>query len=160
MKDQIKAYLEGLNERERRLVLGGAMVLVVILAYQFIWSPFIGGLDKLNKKVEQQQQDILWMQNSMQELRELSKTAVKPEAAGHSVYSAIESSARTKFGANIQVQQEGQKGVRVQITNIAFDEIMLWLDGLQSSQQIVIKEFSAESTGAMGYVKSSILLEG
>ncbi len=160
MKEQIQAYLDGLNDRERRLVMGGVVVLIVIIAYQFIWSPFIGGLDKLTKKVEQQQQDILWMQNSMQELRELSKFATKSEGASTAVYSTIENSARTKFGANSQVQQEGQRGVRVQISNIAFDDVMLWLDELKSQQQIVIKEFSAESTGASGYVKSSILLEG
>ena len=160
MKEQIKAYLNGLNERERRLVMAGAMALLVIGAYQFIWSPFIGGLDKLTKKVAQQQQDILWMQNGMQELTELSRFASKPEGAGIALYSIIENSARTKFGANSQVQQEGQRGVRVQITNIAFDDVMLWLDQLKTQQQIVIKEFSAESTGASGYVKSSILLEG
>ena len=160
MKEEIKAYLDGLNDRERRLVLGGVLALIVIGAYQFIWSPFIGGLDKLTKKVEQQQKDIIWMQNSLPELAELSKFALKTEGAGTALYSTIENSARTKFGANIQVQQEGQRGVRVQISNIAFDEVLLWLDELKSTQQIVIKEFTAEATDAVGYVKSTILLEG
>lgn len=159
MKEELKAYLDGLNERERNLVYGGVVVLVLLLLYQLVWSPFVGGVAKLDKKVGQQRQDLAWMRENMPELRELNRTAGRAATPGRSVYSVIEVSARTKFGDSIQVQQEGQK-VRVVIANASFDDVMTWLDGLQSQQQVAIKEFNAESTGTTGYIKSTILLEG
>lgn len=159
MKAEFKAYLDGLNERERNLVYGGAVIVVLLLIYQLLWSPFIGGLNKLDKKIDKQRQDLTWMRDNMAELRELSRTGARAATPGRSVYSIIEVSARTKFGDSIQVQQEGQK-VRIVISNVSFDDIMNWLDGLQSQQQVIIKELNAENTGTTGYVKSTILLEG
>jgi general secretion pathway protein M len=159
MKEELKAYLDGLNERERNLVYGGVVVVVLLVLYQLVWSPFVGGVAKLDKKVDQQRQDLAWMRENMPELRELSRTAGHAATPGRSVYSVIEVSARTKFGDSIQVQQEGQK-VRVVIANASFDDVMTWLDGLQAQQQVAIKEFNAENTGTTGYIKSTILLEG
>lgn len=160
MKEQIQAYLDGLNERERRMVYTGAVIVLLLIGYQFIWYPFVNGAAKLDKKIAQQQTDLLWMQDNINELRELSRISVKPEGTGNrSLYGVIETTAREKFGGNIQVQQEGQR-VRVLVSNIPFDDIMQWLDTLQSQQQVVIKEFNAESTAVLGYVKSSILLDG
>jgi general secretion pathway protein M len=159
MKAELKAYLDSLNERERSLVYAGVAVVVLLLLYQLLWSPFVGGVAKLDKKVEQQRQDLAWMRDNMPELRELNRSAARATTPGRSIYSVIEVSARTKFGDSIQVQQEGQK-VRVIISSASFDDVMTWLDGLQTQQQVAIKEFNAENTAAAGYVKSTILLEG
>lgn len=159
MMDQIKAWLDTLNDRERRLVYAGVVVAAVLLVYQFMWSPFVGGVETMQKKVDQQQKDLVWMQGNMTELHELLRTAVKTDAAGRSIYAMIETSAREKFGGNVQVSQEGQK-VRVVLTNVSFNDVMNWLDGLQTQQQVAIKEFNSETTAVAGYVKSSILLDG
>lgn len=159
MIEQLQAYLDGLNERERRMIYVGAAVALLLICYQFIWYPFVNGASKLDMKITQQQKDLLWMQSNVNELKELSRTAVKPEGGNRSLYGVIESTAREKFGGNIQVQQEGQR-IRVLVSNVPFDDIMQWLDSLQSQQQVVIKEFNAEATAALGFVKSSILLEG
>ncbi|MBI3562647.1 MAG: type II secretion system protein M [Gammaproteobacteria bacterium] len=159
MLEQLKALLANLNERERRIVYAAGAALVVVICYQLLWSPLFGGMGKLHKKVEQQQKDIAWMQDNMGELRELSRSSARASTPGRSIYSVIELSARSKFGDAIQVQQEGQK-VRVIISNASFDAIMLWLDGLQTQQQVAIREFNAETSGSSGYVKSTILLEG
>lgn len=159
MKEVIKQYLDQLNERERRAVIIAAIALLIFIPYQFIWVPFSDSVLALEKRVERQQKDLLWMREQVSVAHELTRAASGGNQSAQPVYGLIESSARQKFGNGIRVSQEGKGGVRVTIKNISFDELMLWLDNLYYRQHVNVKEFMVDRQPASGRVNANILIE-
>lgn len=160
MKEAIKQYLDQLNERERRAVIVAAIALLIFIPYQFIWAPFHDSMVSLEKRVERQQKDLLWMRGRVTEAHELTRAASGANSNAQPVYGVIESSARQRFGNGIRVSQEGKGGVRVMINDISFDDLMLWLDNLNYRQHVNIKEFVVKRQPASGRVNANILIEG
>ncbi len=159
MWDKIKTQLEKLNDRERRMVYAAALALAVFLPYQLIWSPLMNTVAEKRERVAKQQGDLVWMQSKVAEIRNLSRTASKPQGSEQSVYGIVERTAREQFKGDIRVQQEGKEGIRVQINNTSFDELMLWLDNLGYQHQVFVKDFKVENEKEAGRVNASILLE-
>lgn len=159
MKEKIKQYLDQLNERERRAVITAGVLLALFIPYQFIWTPFVDRLHDLEDRVEKQQKDLVWMQDKVSEVKELSRAGGGATGSAQPVYGTIESTARQRFGGEIRVQQEGKGGIRVTINNTAFDDLMLWLDDLYYQQHVNVKEFKVDREGDTGRVNASILIE-
>ncbi|MBI1422788.1 MAG: hypothetical protein GC149_04915 [Gammaproteobacteria bacterium] len=159
MFGKIKQYLDQLNERERRAVIIAAIALIIFIPYEVIWAPFKHSVSALESRVEKQQKDLVWMQEHVTEAQTLARAGNSSTSGSQPVYGLIESSARQRFGGDIRVQQEGKGGVRVNIKNISFDDIMLWLDDLYYKQHVNVKEFSVDRETTPGRVNASILIE-
>jgi type II secretory pathway component PulM len=159
MLEKIKHYLEQLNERDRRAVIAAAVALALYIPYQIIWSPFMHSKHALEDRVEGQQRDLVWMKERVAEARELARATGSQVSGAQPVYGTIESTARQRFGGDIRVQQEGKGGVRVNIKNIGFDDVLLWLDDLYYQQHVNVKEFTVDRQPGAGRVNANILFE-
>lgn len=160
MWDKIKTQLDKLNDRERKMVYAGVIALLVFLPYQLIWSPLMNAVDEKREQVAKQQADLVWMQSKVAEIRNLARSASKPQGSEQSIYGIVERTARQQFKGDIRVQQEGKEGVRVQIKNTSFDDLMVWLDTLGYQHQVYVKDFKVENEKEAGRVSASVLLEG
>ncbi|MGD8927115.1 MAG: type II secretion system protein M [Thioalkalispiraceae bacterium] len=159
MIDRIKAYLEQLNDRERIMVYAAAIALVVFIPYQFIWAPLMNTVEDRREKVEKQERDLIWMQAHLEQVKQLATVSSASSGGGQSLYGIVEKTARQKFGSEIRVQQEGKNGIRIQIKNSGFDDIMVWLDDLQFRHKIFVKDFKIDNEKTAGRVRASILVE-
>lgn len=163
LKLKFIAWLDSLNPRERRLVIGGGIFLGVFILYQVTWAPFSSGVEKMQSKVNKQQQDLIWMQQASEEVRGLKGGSGNTQRShSGSLLGLIEKTARQKgLGSAIRkVQPEGQNGVRVWMDKAAFDTVMSWLDELQVKQGISITNFTAERTATEGRVNVRLLAQG
>lgn len=160
MIEKIRQFLDQLNERERRMVYAAAIVLLIFLPYQLAWVPFTNVITDLEQKVQQQEQDLLWMQTSSAELRQLARNAKTTTGGSNSLYGVIENTARQKFGNDIRVEQESKNGIRVTIRETGFDDMLLWLDDLQVRHKVYVKEFKVERETGVGRVSVKLLIEG
>lgn len=158
---RLKSYLDGLNPRERRMVIGGGAFLLVFLLYQLIWLPIVGRASKLEEIVIQKQQDLIWMQQAALEVRELGGSAGSRRTRPASLLGVIERTARqSKLGDSIRkVQPEGKNGVRVWLDKAPFDVVITWLDDLQSKQGVTVANFSVERQLEPGRVNARLLIE-
>lgn len=159
MLDKIKQHLDKLNDRERRMVYASALVVAVFIPYQLIWAPLMNTVEDKRERVAKQQADLIWMQSKVAEVRALSRASNNTAGSQQSIYGTIERTARQQFQGDIRVQQEGREGIRVQIDNISFDELMNWLDTLSYEHQVFVKDFKVENEKEAGRVRASILLE-
>jgi len=157
--EKIKSQYEQLNNRERTMVVTAAVALVFFIPYQFIWAPIVNGVEERRSKVERMEQDLVWMQSKVNEVQQLSRQSNVNGATGQSLYGLIEKTARQKFGSDIRVQQEGKKGIRVQLKDAGFDAVMFWLDDLQVKYKANIKDFKIDRGKVAGNVRASILVE-
>lgn len=162
LKIKLQAWLDSLEPRERKLVIGGGVFLVVFMLYQLTWAPFANGVTDMQAKLDKTQQDLIWMQQAAEEVRALQGSSGGRRATyAGSLLGLIEKTARQKgLGSSIRkVQPEGQKGVRVWMDKVAFDAVIGWMDELQAKQGVSISHFSAERTATEGRVNIRMLAE-
>ncbi|MGD9386531.1 MAG: type II secretion system protein M [Thioalkalispiraceae bacterium] len=157
--EKIKAQLERLNERERFMVYTAAIALAIFLPYQLIWAPLVNSVEERQKQVEQHERDLVWMQSHLDQIKQLTTASGATSGSGKSLYGIVERTARQKFGGDIRVQQEGKSGIRIQIENSSFDDVMVWLDDLQFRHKIFVKDFKIDSEKVAGRIRASILVE-
>lgn len=159
LKEKIKNWHDGLNQRERYMVYVAAVALLIFIPYQFIWAPFSNSITDMQENVARQKQDLLWMQESLPVIRQLNRSGAKTPTSGSALYSVVQNTASRKFGTDIRVEKQGRQGIRVMIDNAGFDDLMSWLDELISRHQARIKEFNVNRKEGAGRVKVSIVLE-
>lgn len=160
LNDRLKNQLDQLNDRERRMVITAIIAVVIFVPYQIIWSPIVNTVAERKAAVQKKEKDLIWMKTRAPEVQRLSQSESAARTSGKPLYGLIESTARSRFGEGIRVQQEGKTGIRVQLQNASFDTLMNWLDNLQNQHQVYVKDFKIDSEKTVGRVRASILVEG
>ncbi len=156
----LRNWFDGLNIRERRLVLGMAIAIGIFLPYQIIWVPFQNSVSEMEERVTVKRKEFLDVQTMSQEVQQLRGSGgVRRTGGGQPLLTLADSTARRQLaGAVENVKEEGKDGVRVQVKNAGFDTVMRWLDGLQTSQGVVVREINV-TRDTIGLVSGKIILE-
>jgi general secretion pathway protein M len=159
----MKQWLAGLDPRERRLVLGGAVVVGCLLIYVLAWEPFATRVAQLRAGHGEQQALLQWMQNAAQEVQQLRRASGRPAQAvsGQSLLAVIDRTAKTGHLASAlkRVQPDGEQRVRVWLEDAAFDDVMRWLQGLER-QGIRVENSVFEAKELGGHVDGRLVLAG
>ena len=157
----IKEYYYNLNTRERYMVLTMIIAIAVFVPYQFIWTPFVEGLEESEQRVTKQRVQYQEMQQVSAELKQLRGGAgIATRTGKQFLFGAINNAAR-KFGlANaVNVKGDSNDRVRVLMENVPFDNVLRWLDELQHRQGLTIVTINVDQVGSIGMVKANVLLE-
>lgn len=159
----MKAWLAGLEPRERMLVLAAMGALVLLLVYALLLQPFYSKHSKLRNSVAEQHQTLQWMQQNAATVRQLqgSGQAASTGLAGRSLLSVADASARSAgLGPALKrVEPEGSSGVRVWLDGAAFDSVIGWLDSMGRQYGVDIESVSFEQSGASGRVNVRLTLQ-
>jgi general secretion pathway protein M len=159
----MKAWLAGLEPRERLLLYAVAGVLGIILLYLILIRPLHTRYHQLVTAVQEQRTTLQWMQQSAIKVRQLK--SISPAAAaglgGRSLLSVTDTSARAaKLGSALKrVEPEGDNGVRVWLDNAAFDSFIGWLDVMASRYGADVDTITLERSEAVGRVNARVTLK-
>jgi general secretion pathway protein M len=159
----MKAWLAGLEPRERMLVLVAMGVLVLLLVYAVLLQPFYNQHGKLRSSVAEQHETLQWMQQNAATVRQLqgSGQTASTGLAGRSLLSVADASARSAgLGPALKrVEPEGSSGVRVWMDGAVFDSVIGWLDSMGSQYGVDIESVTFEQSGAGGRVNVRLTLQ-
>lgn len=156
----LRQYWDQLQPRERRVLLLGAIALVLLLLYALVWSPFQQTLSRLDSSIVEQRNTLGWMQQAAQEARSLRGTHA-PVSDGRSLLAVTDETARAHgLGTAVKrVQPDGQHTVRVWLEGARFDDILQWLATLTGKHGVKVTSFGAERSTADGQVHARLVLE-
>lgn len=159
----MKAWLEGLDQRERILVYGLAGVLAVILIYAIVIRPLYSKYDRLAASVDEQRETVQWMQQGAATVRQL-RSAGPANAAGldgRSLLSVTDSAARAANLGSVlkRVEPEGSDAVRVWLDGASFDAVVGWLDVMRSRYGAEVDTITLEKAGSPGLVNARLTLQ-
>jgi len=136
----MKDWFMGLELRERKLVAGGAVVLVLLMFYLLILEPVAIAYDDLKSNVAAQQETLGWMKQSSRKVKALqgSTQGGAQSLGGRSMLAVVDKSARSAgLGPAIKrVEPDGSKGVKIWLEGVVFDSMVLWLGKLSRSYRI------------------------
>jgi general secretion pathway protein M len=156
----MKEWFESLEQRERRLILSGGITLLVLGIYFLGWEPFINGLHDLRESTQRKQLELAWMQNAVQEVKQLQATQSTPVrfSSGQSLLGVIDRSAKTKqLGDSVKrVQPDGTSKARVWLENAKFDTVVGWLEELEIRYGVSVDTITFEKQEEEGLVDARI----
>lgn len=148
-------WLDGLESRDRTIVLGLAAVLALVLFYLILWRPLHRWADEQGERYASQVALLDWMHANEAAARTKGQQGDRPTGPDSAVI------ANTAASAGLQLtryQPEAGGGVSVVLQAQPFDAVLRWVAGLEQQQQVVVKQMSIDAQGDPGRVNARINL--
>lgn len=162
MIQALREWFAGLEQRERRLVLTGAVLLIIMILYVAIWEPLANSVDDLRVATREQKTTLMWMSQAAKELRQLRGSSGRSKSMnGQSLLTVVDRTAKTgQLGTALKrVQPDGEQKVRVWMEGASFDDVIRWLVLLESRYGIGIESSVFEVKENAGSVDVRLVLE-
>ena len=158
---QLKDWFNTLKPRERLIVSGGGVLVVLVAIYTLALQPFYSSLNARSERVARKEADLAWMRNVAPELQSLGANApVAAAPAGESLVVLIDRSAR-ECGLSSSLTGQtpnGENGIRVRMEAAAFDVLVKCLGDLQRMHSVSIESATFDRTPKSGVVNASLVL--
>lgn len=157
---QLRQWFMGLQKRERLVLGSGGGILLLVILYTGILSPYVSHRQALKAQVNELNALLAWMRPAVNQIKSMQGT--QTALFGGSVLGAVNSSvAGAGLGNTLQQAQQANDGsVRAQFNDADFDSLIRWLDTLQRSFGIVPTEMSVTRGSGPGLVNANIKLQG
>ena len=159
----IAAWWRNQSERDRRVLLAGAIVVALLLGWSLAWSPLARARARAAAEVATQRANLAWMQQARAELAVLRARGARGQVdrQGKSLLALADVSAR---GAGLataltRVEPAGPKSVRVSFETANFDALIDWVDALGRDFGVQATDLSADKVEGLGLVNARVVLE-
>ncbi len=161
----MRAWWDHLGQRERWLLGGGAVALLVLLFYLQVWAPFQTSNRLLRQSVAEQRADLAWMRQAAVEVKRLNAAGHSggPAASGgQSLLTVVDQTARAAgFGAALKrINPQGGDKLNAQMEQVEFDAFINWLGALEREHRITIVNMAVDRTDTAGLVNARVILQG
>ncbi len=160
----MKAWLANLSPRERRfLLIGAAAVPIMILL--FTWMSLSGRVQRLESMVDDQKALDQWMHSAAQQVTQLRGVQSRTGAqgtGGRSLLAVVDQTAKQSGlgGAIKRVEPDKEDSVRVSLEQVAFDDMVRWLNSLGQSYAVEVVTVTIDRQPQPGLVNARLVLKG
>jgi len=154
--NKLKAWYASLQQRDQRVVTGGAIVLGFIILIGAILLPLQSAVSRAIKGSETRRDDLAWMRANAPEIR--ARGGDIPADTGEAPVVLVDRIGReVGLASSLRgTQPNATGGVRVQLEAAPFDKLVAWLDTLDRRYGLAIESINVDRTPAPGLVNASI----
>lgn len=154
----VRAWLDNLQERERRLVYVAAGLGGIALLYLVLVLPFQAATHRAAQRVEKKQTDLAWMREVAPRAASAAGTS-GAAASGESLVVLVDRTAREAgLGNSLRDQSpDRNKALRLRLEGVQFDAMVTWLASLQTQHGVSIEAAAVDGVGP-GLVNASLTL--
>lgn len=158
----LNQWLETLEQRERYIVIGGAIAFIIMLFYLIIWDPIVSTHEQQQNQNIAQRQLHSWMKEAAGEIQQLKSSGGNTLARSRdqSISSLADRSSITSgIKPYIDKIDQNKKGVKVSLKSANFDKIINWLADLENKYAITASKIKIEKSKIEGAVDAQVTLE-
>jgi general secretion pathway protein M len=158
---QLKDKFNSLQPRERAVIIGGAILVLVAAVYTFALAPLYSAVAAQTVRVEQKEGDLAWMRSVSSEVAALSAAQPsRPGPSNESLVVLIDRTARECGLSNALTGQtpNGERGIRVRLESAEFDKLLVCLGTLQQVHAIDVESATIDRTAKPGLVNANLVL--
>jgi general secretion pathway protein M len=160
LKHQGLHVWEGLNARDRLMLVVGGLFLVVYAGYMMYAALSHAVLNK-TQVLSEKQATLVWMRLAEQENKLLKQGTPGPvrldAAKGLTVFS--EALSQTSFqGFTYQLQQLKEGELQLSFDTVPYNDFLKWLSSMNKRYAFVIQSFDVEKSDVRGLVKLSMVV--
>lgn len=147
--------LDSLSERDRRMLLIGGGIVVLMLLYVMIQLD--SNVSSAHKRITKKLNDLAWIQTATPEIL---AAGPMPTGGGESLLVIVDRSAREAGLASALAGSEpsGPGGLSVRLQKAQFDTLIIWLSRLAQQNGIRIDNASIDNAGTPGLVNAAFVL--
>ncbi len=158
----MKAWWAARAPREQMILGAGGIVAVIILVWLLAWEPLASEASALKTSISAQQDDLAWMREAAGEVIALRSQGGATVAGlqGRSLLAVVDQSARQAgLGSALKrVEPEGSAKVRVRFESVSFDQLILWLNQINTQFGVSAEQVSIEPENESGRVTVRLTL--
>ncbi len=156
MNDQINAlktkYL-ALENSEQKIVLLGAIVVVIFVLYSLIYKPLNSSIEQLQASNQSSQELLVWMAESVASLKGGTKSSPGVDKRrGRSLNVIINTTASVSKISISRSQPRDNDQYQIWLDKAVFNDVMAWLNVLQQDYGIHVSSINLGSTQSKGLV--------
>ena len=158
----IQQRLDGMEKRERHMVIVASIIVIITLLYAVIWEPVFSELDNQRQRYQSQHQFLVWMKEKTRDIKSLQSSGAHSTDRFNklSISSLVERSAQSMgIKAFIKKQTSDKKGVKIELEQADFDRIILWLNDMQQKYAIQTSSIKIEKQDKPGTASVHVTLE-
>ena len=159
----MRAWWDGLAEREQRIVAVGAVVVALMLGWALVWHPLAVKRVELRDAVDAQRRDLAYVRVAAAEVERLraAGTHSRADRQGRSLLALADATARSSGleGALRRVEPVSATSVRVTFEVASFDALLGWIESLTRDYGIEATDFSADRADGVGLVNARVTLQ-
>ncbi|MCW8399940.1 GspM family type II secretion system protein LspM [Legionella sp. PATHC038] len=154
----MKAYLSTLNEREKWMLIGTAVCLILYVYYLFLYSPLSQRVDQKSKQLIEKSTTLEWMRKIKQQshTKQTKKQIVDNSQLLTTLATQLKNDSTLKFP--YQLQQTGSGDIQITFDSVAFNLFITWLEKINQRYAITVKQFEADRSKTPGVTRLMILL--
>jgi general secretion pathway protein M len=147
----LKAWWQGLNLREQRLVIGVGAVCSIFLLYSLIWQPLNDNVANGQTRLESRQALLTWVtENTARYQRAKSSGGVKQSSG--SLSSIVNRTAERQQLTITRMQPQGDI-LLVWLDNVPFAQLLLWLESLANNEGLQVQAIDLSQGDSPGEVR-------
>ena len=150
----MKALLEkykALTEREQKLVIASAIMVLVALFYFIIWAPLNAALDREQKLLDNQQSLLVWVKDTAARAQQLRRSTGGKQAFSGSLPQAVNRTTSQHDIAISRMQPQGEE-LQVWVDQAPFNNVLAWLKAMESMGVVILQADIAEAD-VKGHIK-------
>ena len=153
--NKLRAWYAGLQERDQRVVLIGAIALGLIVLVGGILLPMQSAVSGAVKAAATKREDLAWMRAHELEIR---SSTPPPADTGEAPVVLVDRVGRESGLASALrgTQPNATGGVRVQLEAAPFNAVVTWLDSLDNRYGVAIESITLDRSPAPGIVNANI----
>lgn len=150
-------WWQNLSERDRRTLMGGGVLALLLLGYALVWAPLSEARAQWRDRAVAADQSVRWMKQASALIDPARVQAGNP-GDNRSLLARIDATAREAglAGALLRVEPVTPQQVRAQFQSAPFDTLTDWLARLKREQAIAVDDFSIRRAAGSGMVDARI----
>jgi general secretion pathway protein M len=153
--NKLRAWYAGLQERERRVVAIGGVLLAFLILVLGILMPLQSAVSSAARRNEVKREDLAWMQVNAPEIRAAGNQL--PDDTGEAPVVLVDRVGREAgLAGALRGTQPNGTGVRVQLEAAPFDTLVTWLAILDERYGLAIESITVDRAARAGLVNASI----
>jgi general secretion pathway protein M len=147
----IKAWWQGLNIREQRLVLVMGSVFAIFLLYSLIWQPLNERLVKTKQTLASRQALLSWVSENTVRYQNVKSTSGGKKSSG-SLSSIINRTANQQQLTISRLQLQGDN-LQVWLDSAPFTSLLFWLEHLANNENLQVQAIDLAQGDKQGEVR-------
>ena len=160
---QLKQWFSSLPQKERWMIFGTGLLIIITLFYLIIWEPVHIGLQQERQKQQSQNEILMWMQQAAAEVKTLRATGGRSTIRDKNkpttlVIEQTINNAGLKASVK-KIESSGSNGARVTLDEAPFNQILVWLNTLATHNGIQVISANIERGTKPGRANARLSFE-
>lgn len=158
----MKAWWQSLAQREKILVIGAIPIIFLMLLYGMVLQPWQKRIHEEQIRLEDNKKDLIVIKHMVKEIEALQNTNTpRCGNVNSSILAVVDREVKL---ANLKdalkrIEPQGNKIVRLNFEEVAFDDLITWLEQLERKYCIIVDTVSISKEKQQGLVQARITLE-